>query len=85
MHRWIMGLALVLTGCVSPPPPGSPGASEPLTPARAAELDCIRRGREAETSVPWFGANDMRGAVLGARVRNDCLDAYRRRGILPPR
>lgn len=91
MHRWTnvlalglaLGLPLGLAACAGQPPSGPVPASGPMTRERAAELDCIRQGRQAEVSQPWLGASNPRAAVIGARVRNDCLDAYRRHGILP--
>jgi len=83
MRRWAwlaLGLPLGLAACAAPP---SEEASQPIGPDRAAELACIRRGRAAEVSQPWLGANNPRAAMIGAQVRNDCLDAYRRSGIPP--
>ncbi|MXP65659.1 hypothetical protein E0493_20115 [Roseomonas sp. M0104] len=97
MHRraWLgMGWVLGLAACAAQP--AAPEAMSPAMPAaapgrasgqperdRAAELACIRRGREAEVMQPWLGANNPRAAVIGARVRNDCLEGYRRGAGLP--
>ncbi|MDJ0386527.1 hypothetical protein QMO56_00255 [Roseomonas sp. E05] len=82
-----VGWAVGLAGCAAPQEaPAEPAPARPSGQTerdRAAELACIRRGRAAEVSQPWLGATNPRAAVIGARVRNDCLDAYRRSGILP--
>lgn len=56
------------------PPPRTAGEA---ARDRAVELHCIREGERAEASQPWLGAASPRAAVIGARVRNACLDAYR--------
>lgn len=82
--RRLMLLPLLLSGCMAPPPAPEaeswrpPPASEAAARDRAAELECIRRGEMAERQQPWLGANNPRAAVIGARVRNSCLDSYRR-------
>jgi hypothetical protein len=82
MRRLVL-MALLLPGCVAPPD-GPPQPLRRVGPERAAELECIRQGEIAERQQPWFGANNPRNAVIGARVRNDCLDFYRRGGAVPP-
>ncbi|MFZ6762190.1 hypothetical protein [Pseudoroseomonas sp. WGS1072] len=98
MRRIALLILLAACGAPTPPGPyddeprfypgGRPAPAASLSPGqaardRAAELACIRQGEAAEAAQPWLGALSMRAAVIGARVRNDCLDAYRRNGAPP--
>jgi hypothetical protein len=94
MFRLIL-LPLLLSGCVAPPAAQDapevprPALSDEARRERAIELECIRQGEIAERQQPWLGANNPRAAVIGARVRNSCLDYHHRgrtsdgRGLSP--
>jgi hypothetical protein len=81
MNRLAVLLLVSLTSCAQSPPPQGPAAA-PVT-AEEAVYACQMRGAAAEEAYSGRRNFSIDSAMVRAQATDACLDAFRRRGVVP--